>query len=75
MPDKFDPYRESLVIETLTIWPDELNHVSEDQRLRIERQLHAQPQQCAQLDYVRLHTGFCRQITVTPADLSRVGQQ
>ena len=73
MSDKFDPYREALVTETVTIWPDELNHVPEDQRERVQQKLHAHPEECAHLEYIRMHTGFCRQITVTPADLSRVG--
>ena len=74
MPDKYDPYREALVVETVTIWPDELTSVPEPQRLRIEQRLHAQPEQCANLEYIRVHTGFCRQITVTPDDLQRVSQ-
>jgi hypothetical protein len=34
--------------------------------------LHAEPQAAAEMDYVRQHTGFCRQITVTPADIARL---
>ena len=30
------------------------------------------PQEAAELDYTRLHTGFCRDITVTEADVERV---
>lgn len=74
MADKYDPYREALVVETVTIWPDELEGTPEPQRIRIERQLHAHPEQAANLEYVRIHTGFCRQITVTPEDLQRLGQ-
>jgi len=73
MADKFDPYREALVVETVTIWPDELVAPAEPQRNRIEQQLHAHPEQAENLEYVRVHSGFCRQITVTPADLQRVG--
>jgi len=72
MADKFDPYREALVIETVTIWPDEVEAPAEPQRIRIEQQLHAHPDQAENLEYVRMHTGFRRQITVTPADLQRV---
>lgn len=74
MADKYDPYREALVVETVTIWPDELESVPEPQRIRIEQQLHAHPDQVANLEYVRVHTGFCRQITVTSADMQRLGQ-
>ena len=33
---------------------------------------HADAAACSQLEYIRTHTGFCRQITVTPEDLARV---
>jgi hypothetical protein len=35
--------------------------------------LHADPESCAHLEYVRVHAGFCRQITVTSQDMDRVG--
>ncbi len=73
MPDKFDPYREALVMETNTVWPDEYDELEPAERERIEQALHADPQSCAQLEYIRTHTGFCRQITVTPEDLERIG--
>jgi hypothetical protein len=74
MPDLFDPYREALVIETNTIWPEEIGKLVTDmsERQRLDERLHAEPSKAAQLDYVRLFTGFCRQITVTPADLDRL---
>jgi hypothetical protein len=74
VPDKFDPYREALVIETTTVWPPEYDDLEPVQRQRIEQALHADPASCAQLEYVRVHTGFCRQITVTEADMARVGK-
>jgi hypothetical protein len=73
MPDKFDPYREALVVEEDTIWSEDLEEVSPAERLLIERQLHDDPASCAHLAYVRVHTGFCRQITVTAEDLQRLG--
>lgn len=73
MPDKFDPYRERLVVETTTVWPEEYDELEPAEKLRLERALHAQPEQCTQLDYIRQHTGFTRQITVTGADLERLG--
>jgi hypothetical protein len=74
MPDPFDPYREALVIETNTIWPDEVGKLVPDaaERQRLDERLHAAPAQAGQLDYVRLFTGFCRQITVTQSDLDRL---
>jgi hypothetical protein len=73
MANAFDPYREALVVEQTTIWPEEYDDWDPHQRARAEGLLHARPQDAADLDYVRLHTGFCRQITVTAEDLERVG--
>jgi hypothetical protein len=73
MANAFDPYREALVVEEATVWPDAYDAWEEADRERVGRQLHAAPQQAAELDYLQLHTGFCRQITVTAADLERVG--
>lgn len=74
MPDSFDPYREALVMETNTVWPDKYRELDAVKRSHIEEALHADPQSCQQIDYVRVHTGFCRQITVTADDLARIGQ-
>jgi hypothetical protein len=73
MADKFDPYREALIMETNTIWPDEYANMPAAEKRRVETALHAEPEACAHLEYVRVHTGFCRQITVTAADLERLG--
>jgi hypothetical protein len=72
MPNAFDPYREALVVEQLTVWPDACEDWSATDKSRVEALLHASPQEAADLDYVRQHTGFARLITVTPADLERV---
>ncbi len=74
MPDKFDPYREALVMETTTIWPEEYDEWELDEKARIEQALHADPENCANLEYIRSHTGFCRQISVTSEDIERVSQ-
>jgi hypothetical protein len=68
----YDAYREALVVEATTAWPDECAGVAAAQRERIARLLHADPKNAGQLEYVRLHAGFCRRITVTPADLERL---
>jgi hypothetical protein len=70
--DKYDPYREALVMETITCWPPELDSLTPSEKLRLEERLHNDPAACSHLDYVRTHTGFCRQITVTPADVERL---
>ncbi|HEY2883316.1 MAG TPA: hypothetical protein VGJ15_12800 [Pirellulales bacterium] len=72
MPNEFDPYRDALVMEQTTIWPDDFDDWEAADRRRVEAGLHADPKSCADLAYVRQHSGFCRQITVTEADLDRL---
>ena len=72
MANAFDPYREALVVEVHTVWPDDCEDWSVADKARVESLLHASPTDAAELDYVRQHTGFARVITVTPADLERV---
>jgi hypothetical protein len=72
MPNAFDPYRDALVVEHHTVWPDAYEDWSDADKSRAEALLHASPRDAAELDYVRQHTGFARVITVTPADLDRV---
>jgi hypothetical protein len=73
MPNEFDPYREALVVEARTYWPEEFDEWEPDERYRIEVLLHSSPKEAAEMKYARVHTGFCREITVTPEDLERVG--
>jgi len=75
MPDQFDPYREALVMETSVIWPSQYDELEPQEKSRLEAALHADPASCANLEYVRTHTGFCRQITVTEEDVERVSQR
>jgi hypothetical protein len=73
MPTPFDPYRDALVVEKSTVWPETLSNIpAADDRQRIETKLHAEPSQAASLEYVRLATGFQRKITVTAEDLERL---
>ena len=72
MADKFDPYREALVMEMTTIWPAPYEELPAGEKARLEAKLHEKPEACAELEYVRTHTGFCRQITVTEADVQRL---
>jgi hypothetical protein len=71
--NEFDPYREALVVENSTLWPDDYQAWSEADKERLAERLHASPADAAELKYDRMHTGFARVITVTPADLKRVG--
>ena len=68
----FDPYREALVVESATVWPESFERIGPAERTEIERRLQAEPAQAAELEYIRLYTGFCRRITVTEADLERL---
>lgn len=73
MANEYDPYREALVVEQRTLWPSDYDGWEESQKQRVAQRLHAQPGDAAELEYVRQHSGFTRQITVTPADVERVG--
>lgn len=72
MPDKLDPYREALVMETTTLWPEEYDAWEPADRARIEKLLHEKPDEASHLEYERTHTGFCRKISVTAEDIERL---
>ncbi|RLS34423.1 MAG: hypothetical protein DWH79_04485 [Planctomycetota bacterium] len=72
MPNAFDPYREALVVEWHTNWPDTYEDWSAADKARVESLLHTSPAEAADLDYLRQHSGFARVITVTPDDVDRV---
>ena len=48
MADKFDPYREALVMETTTIWPSNFADLPVPEKRRLEEKLHADPAACGQ---------------------------
>lgn len=70
--DEFDAYREKLVMETKTLWDPGCGELSEQEKSRLSRLLHASPEQASQIHYTRSHTGFIREITATPSDLERL---
>lgn len=72
MADTFDPYREALVMETETEWPEEYAGMPAAERSRLSLRLHEKPAEAGHLEYIRTHTGFCRRIVVTAADVERV---
>ena len=72
MPDKFDSYREALVLEEQTVWPEDYQDWDLDRRRDLEQKLHADPEAAGTIEYERLHSGFCRVITVTADDVSRL---
>ena len=69
---EFDRYREALVIENVTVWPEDAGDIDDASQARIAQRLHAEPEKAADLKYERLHTGFARVITVTPEDVARI---
>ena len=72
MSNQFDPYREALVMEQLTVWPEQYDAWEPAEKAQIEAQLHAEPEKAADLEYTQQHSGFCRQISVTPEDIERL---
>lgn len=75
MADKFDPYREALVLEIETVWPPACCDWPAEKLDDLERRLHSAPADAAKIEYERLHTGFCRRIVVTESDLDRIAIQ
>jgi len=71
MADKYDPYREALIVEENTVWSEEFDELEPEMRQRVEVALHADPEAAAHLEYIRMHTGFCRQITATAEEVQQ----
>ena len=69
MPNAFDPYREALVVEQHTEWPEEYEDWSAADKAKAASLLHASPTEAADLDYLRQHSGFARVIRVTADDI------
>ncbi len=72
MANSFDPYREALVMEQVTVWGPLAEEVDAAAQERIAAELHATAEEASELEYQRTHTGFCRVITVTEDDLQRL---
>lgn len=70
--DHFDRRLESLVMERRTIFGDDLAELSDDDRHWLAISLHAEPHKAAKVHYERQHTGFCREIVATRADVERL---
>ena len=70
--EKFDPRRETLVMETRTLWAPELGNLSDADKAWLAEAVQAQPASAARISYERSHTGFIREITVTVADVERL---
>ncbi|MFG0332091.1 MAG: hypothetical protein ACF8TS_01905 [Maioricimonas sp. JB049] len=70
--NKYDPRLESLVIETKTLWGDDVGDLSDEDRAWLVQAIHAKPHLAGQIVYERAHTGFTRVITVTADDVARL---
>ncbi|MEX0724823.1 MAG: hypothetical protein WEB58_02040 [Planctomycetaceae bacterium] len=73
--EKYDPRVDSLVMETRTLWDEDVGNLSETDRCWLAQALHAEPEKAAKVAYDRSHTGFVRTITVTVADIARLYQE
>ena len=71
MADKYDPYREALIVEETTIWPEKYDELDLHLRQRVEAAMHKDPESATNIEYLRMHTGFCRQITVTEEEVEQ----
>lgn len=72
MANEFDPYREALVVEQITLWPNDRFGIDCQEQELVERTLHNEPQLATELTYLRLATGFARRIKVTSDDIGRI---
>ncbi len=70
--DKFDARIDSLVMETRTFWDPAIGSIAEEDKGWLAAAVHQQPQSAKKIAYERSHTGFTRQITVTPEDIARI---
>jgi len=71
MPDKFDRYREALVVETNTAGLPSTRAWTQP-RGGGSSSVARGSEELWPLEYVRLHTGFCRRSPVTAEDLKRI---
>ncbi len=69
---KFDPRLESLVVETKTLWGDDVGDLSDEDRAWVAAAIQQNPQLAGKIEYERTHTGFTRIITVTADDIAQL---
>jgi hypothetical protein len=70
--DHYDRRLESLVTERRTVFGDDLAELPDDDRRWLAEALHASPHKAAKVRYERQHTGFCREVVATKADVERL---
>lgn len=69
---KYDPRVDSLVVETVTRWGDDVGELSEEDRSWVASEIHRHPQLASHIEYERAHTGFTRIITVTADEIAQL---
>lgn len=69
---KYDPRVDSLVVETVTRWGDDVGDLSDEDKAWVAREIHRQPQLASHIEYERAHTGFTRIITVTADEIAQL---
>lgn len=70
--NKFDPRVDSLVVETRTLWADDVQNLAAADKAWLAEAIHRKPHLAGKVAYERTHTGFTREITVTAADVARL---
>jgi len=73
--NKFDPRMDSLVVETRTLFSDDVKGLSEEDCRWLANAIQRSPALASKLSYERTHTGFIREITVGAADVARLYDQ
>ncbi len=70
--NKYDPRIDSLVVETRTLWGDDVGDLSAEDRAWVASAIQRHPQLAGNIEYERAHTGFTRIITVTADDIAKL---
>ena len=72
---KYDPRVDSLVIESRTLWSEEVKDLPAEDKSLVAESIHRHAELASDIAYERAHTGFTRIITVHPVDLERLVQE
>ena len=72
---KYDARVDSLVIESRTDWDPSVGKLSDEDKAFLARTVHLFPAKAAKVSYLRSHTGFTREITVTEQDIARIFEE
>ncbi len=70
--NKYDPRVDSLVVETRTLWADDVGDLSDEDKKWLADAIHRRPDLAGTISYERAHTGFTREVTISAADVARL---